>query len=227
MTVESAVYISQLNASLPAGADAKAEGDNHLRLIKAVLVGSFPNVSGAVTATHTEINYLVGVTSGIQTQINAKGAITGQAWTGTHTFVTQAAFDNSTKAATTAYVDQRAMSTALPTQTGFAGGMATSDGTSASWTDYVANVTATSVSMVQGVVYRLSNVASTNCIFPSSPTESGRDIEIIAANDLLTNTFDLNGKELVGPFGTLSGSGHVLDRLMRYRFRYVGGKWRV
>ena len=31
---------------------------------------TFPNVSGAVTATHTELNYVDGVTSNIQTQLN-------------------------------------------------------------------------------------------------------------------------------------------------------------
>lgn len=48
MTVESAVYIDTLNAAYPPGTDAKKEGDDHLRLIKAVLKSSFPNVNGAL-----------------------------------------------------------------------------------------------------------------------------------------------------------------------------------
>jgi hypothetical protein len=72
MTVESATYISELVAANPAGGAAPSELDNHDRLIKAVLLASFPAVSGAVTSTHTELNYTDGVTSNIQTQLDAK-----------------------------------------------------------------------------------------------------------------------------------------------------------
>lgn len=44
------------------------------------------------TVTTAEINRLVGVTSAIQTQIDAKGAITGQTWTGTHAFPSTVSF---------------------------------------------------------------------------------------------------------------------------------------
>jgi hypothetical protein len=60
MTVESATYISSLNASNPAGSDYVYEGDNHIRLIKSVIKATFPNISGAMTATHTELNQLAG-----------------------------------------------------------------------------------------------------------------------------------------------------------------------
>ncbi len=71
MTVESATYINTLDATYPAGTDAKSEGDDHLRLIKSAVKATFPNVSGAVTPTHTELNYVDGVTSAIQTQLDA------------------------------------------------------------------------------------------------------------------------------------------------------------
>jgi len=91
------------------------------------------------TLTATEIGYLDGVTSAIQTQINAKGAITGQAWTGDHTFATQTAGDNSTKAATTAFVTTAITDAVLdggvPSQTGNAGKVLTTDGSSVSWGD--------------------------------------------------------------------------------------------
>jgi hypothetical protein len=105
MALETATYIDGLVATNPLGTDAKSQGDDHIRLLKATLLATFPNITGALTATHTELNYVDGVTSAIQTQIDTKGAITGQAWTGNHTFPTQTAADNSTKAATTAYVD--------------------------------------------------------------------------------------------------------------------------
>ncbi|MDE1997652.1 MAG: hypothetical protein KGI52_01865 [Burkholderiales bacterium] len=86
MTVETALYPSQFNTNWPTAADMVSEGDNHLRLIKIVDKTTWPNVAGAVSASHIELNYLVGVTSGIQAQLNTKGAIAGQTWTGTHVF---------------------------------------------------------------------------------------------------------------------------------------------
>ncbi len=46
MTIESATYINQLNSAYPATGDQVAEGDDHIRLIKAVLKATFGN-SGA------------------------------------------------------------------------------------------------------------------------------------------------------------------------------------
>ena len=71
MTVESATYINTLDATYPAGTDPKSEGDDHIRQFKAAVKATFPNVAGAVTPTHTELNYVDGVTSAIQTQLDA------------------------------------------------------------------------------------------------------------------------------------------------------------
>jgi hypothetical protein len=213
MSVETALYPPSLNTDWPLASDFISEGDNHIRLTKLVVKTTFPALTGAVTATHTELNYVagvtsaiqtqlnaralkagetytgthnftaatltaatpsvgdsttlaattayvqgefaakftglsgavtattaelnysVGVTSAIQTQINAKGAITGQSWTGAHNFTgatitvpTQTLGDNSTLAASTAFVNQTAMSTALPTSPADAGLFAQSDG---------------------------------------------------------------------------------------------------
>lgn len=111
MTVENASYISQLDTTLPTAADLISEGDDHIRLTKTVLKTQFPNFgTTAITASAAEVNYSVGVTSAIQTQLNGKGAIAGQAWTGTHSFSgatsvpTLAAGTNTTGAASTAFV---------------------------------------------------------------------------------------------------------------------------
>ena len=77
MTVESVTYISDLNASYPASGDAKSEGDDHIRNLKTGIKTTFPNISGAVTPTHTELNYVDGVTSAIQTQLDAKIPLAG------------------------------------------------------------------------------------------------------------------------------------------------------
>jgi hypothetical protein len=56
-------YISGLVQTNPVGAtDHKSTADDHLRLIKAALKGSFPNVAGAISADHTELSLLDGVT---------------------------------------------------------------------------------------------------------------------------------------------------------------------
>ena len=63
MALESGTYISSLNANNPVGAtDPKSQGDDHLRLIKSTILNTFPNVTNAVTATHTELNFIDGAT---------------------------------------------------------------------------------------------------------------------------------------------------------------------
>jgi hypothetical protein len=63
MGLETATYINGLVATNPVGAtDPKSAGDDHLRLIKATLLATFAAITGAVTATHTELNYVHGVT---------------------------------------------------------------------------------------------------------------------------------------------------------------------
>ena len=64
MTVESATYIDDLNAALPAAGDNLSEGDDHLRLIKDVLQNSFPNISAQVTATATDLNAVNATNTG-------------------------------------------------------------------------------------------------------------------------------------------------------------------
>jgi hypothetical protein len=103
-TVESVTYISDLNVSNPAAGDAKSEGDDHLRNIKTAIKNTFPNITGAVTATHTQLSYVTGVTSAIQTQIDAKAPIASPTFTGTPAAPTAASGTNTTQVATTAFV---------------------------------------------------------------------------------------------------------------------------
>lgn len=99
---------------------------------------------GAVTAA--ELARLAGVTSAIQPQIDAKANLTGgNTFTGLQSLlatlldgsvgVTQPPSDDSTKLATTEFVQNVAMNTALPGQTGNAGKWLKTDGVNASW-DY-------------------------------------------------------------------------------------------
>lgn len=59
MPVESATYINSLNADYPTGSDNISQGDNHIRLLKSAIKATFPNITGAVSGTHTAINSAV------------------------------------------------------------------------------------------------------------------------------------------------------------------------
>ena len=109
MGLETGTYLDALVPTNPASTDGLAQADDHIRLLKSTLANSFPGVSGAVTATHTELNVLdgitsstselnvldgitattaqlnftAGVTSNIQTQMNAKAPLASPTFTGT------------------------------------------------------------------------------------------------------------------------------------------------
>lgn len=74
MGLESSTTISGLNASWPLGSDPRNQIDEHFRLIKGVLKAQFPGSGGGfsipITALEAEINFLSGVSSNIQTQLN-------------------------------------------------------------------------------------------------------------------------------------------------------------
>ena len=83
MAIETFGFIDDLNAANPTATDNVSEGDDHLRGLKTTLKNTFPNVTGAINATETELNYVDGVTSAIQTQLNATAKLdTDQSWTG-------------------------------------------------------------------------------------------------------------------------------------------------
>lgn len=76
MSLETATYISGLDTANPAGGDPRSTADDHIRLIKAALKRTFPNVTEAVSATATELNLTMGLSSTAQDQINS--LITGK-----------------------------------------------------------------------------------------------------------------------------------------------------
>jgi len=63
MGLETGTYIDSLNTSNPGATDSVAQGDDHIRLLKSTIKNTFPNVTGAMTATHTELNLLDGCTA--------------------------------------------------------------------------------------------------------------------------------------------------------------------
>ena len=74
MALETGTYISDLVATNPTSTDPKSEGDNHLRLIKSTVKATFPNVTGAVTKTHTQLNNTLDKTGDTMTGPLAQAA---------------------------------------------------------------------------------------------------------------------------------------------------------
>jgi hypothetical protein len=58
MALESGTYIDSLDAANPATTDGLSQADDHMRLIKSTIKATFPNLTGAVTLTHTQVNAL-------------------------------------------------------------------------------------------------------------------------------------------------------------------------
>ena len=62
MALETGTYISDLNSSNPVATDGLAQADDHIRLVKSTIKATLPGLTGAVTSTHTELNTLDGYT---------------------------------------------------------------------------------------------------------------------------------------------------------------------
>ena len=128
MGLESGTYISDLNAANPAAGDLKSQGDDHLRLIKSTIKATFPNITGAVNTSQTDLNALAGIGSGSIPSLSVANLTT----------TTQAVGDNSTKVASTAYVQAAILNSSgitaqLPAQAGNAGKVLTTNGSVVSW----------------------------------------------------------------------------------------------
>ena len=70
MALETATHINGLNSSNPVSTDAISAADDHIRLLKATILATFPNIAGAMNATHTELNTVAdGGTSATSTTL--------------------------------------------------------------------------------------------------------------------------------------------------------------
>ena len=70
MGLEIVLHLDDLDATNPVGTDPRSEGDDHIRNIKSMLLTDFPGISGIVTSTHSELNF-VDVTAGTLTASKA------------------------------------------------------------------------------------------------------------------------------------------------------------
>lgn len=134
MALETGTYISDLVVTNPTSSDPKSQGDDHLRLLKSTIKTTFPGIAGAVTPTHTELNYVDGVTSAIQTQLDDKAPLDSPALTGTPTTPTALVGTTGTQIASLDFVIATSLAGTLPGQVGNASKFLGTDGTNAGWT---------------------------------------------------------------------------------------------
>lgn len=107
MALETAFFISGLNSANPQSTDSVAQADDHIRLTKSTIKNTFPNITGAVTKTHSQINDLLEKSGGTMT-----GLLT-----------LSGAPSSNLHAATKAYADTKASaSTTVTAGTGLTGG---------------------------------------------------------------------------------------------------------
>lgn len=100
MGLETGTFINSLNSANPLGTDPKSAGDDHLRLIKATVKATFPNLTGAMTKTQTELNAAlttpdIGVTVQGYDVDTAKKDVK-QTWTAQQTPMNSALTDGAT-----------------------------------------------------------------------------------------------------------------------------------
>jgi hypothetical protein len=70
MSLETASYVANLIATNPDGADPRNTADDHIRLLKAALVRTFPKLDGAVSLSSVQYAYLNDVSQSVQNQLN-------------------------------------------------------------------------------------------------------------------------------------------------------------
>lgn len=106
MGIENATYIKDLIPTWPEGTDPKSQGDDHLRLIKAVLQDQFPGFTTdvAVTVTADHLNDTPD-----SADMALKAPLADPAFTGVPTAPTAAPGTDTTQIATTEFVNNAAI----------------------------------------------------------------------------------------------------------------------
>ena len=120
MAVETGTIISDFDVAKPAGTEPKSILDDQIKWVKTALLATFPNITGAMTTTHTNLNK-VGVT--------------------------QTAGDNTTAPASTAFVQNAIATVNAQTATTVAVVSGTSQTATAGSHYVLTNVAATTVTL--------------------------------------------------------------------------------
>ena len=190
-------YIDDLVSTNPTATDNVAQGDDHIRGIKNVLKLTFPSIDGAINATDTELNYVDGVTSAIQTQLDNKttnanhsGEVTGSAGlTIADNVVDEANLKVSNAPSNGYFLSAQSAATggmtwaevdALPSQSGNSGKFLTTDATNASWAalDTDANTTTKGLYEMKNVISANYAIASNNNAMSAGPITINSNVSV-------------------------------------------------
>jgi hypothetical protein len=209
MPLETASRIDQLVPSNPSGSESLSQSDDHIRVIKAAIQGTFPFLTGVVQATHTEINNAcMGATVPVQSALSTKADKNGDTYTGIHNFggatinvLTQGQTDNSTKAASTAFVQAAVLSAALgPSVPVFGGNAGTVLRVEANDTlTWAKNIRIPSTqtgnfNAVGGYNYILAGGSAQTITMPAAPAANDT-IEVNVINGRSDNVINWNGRK--------------------------------
>lgn len=208
MAVDSAAHIASFDTAKPAGSDPASELDNNVRHVKTVIKTDLPNIAGPVTASHTELNYVVGVTSAIQTQIDAKAPSASPTFTGTPLAPTATAGTSTTQIATTAF-----------TQTAIAAVNAVTGLTRST-------TSSTSFSVGLGQLIACTAATAWAATAPTSLTVGGA-FGVLSQNNSTSNTIDFGANGVMGANGTIVTGVLTLDQVKpAYVFSWFGDYFR-
>ena len=199
--------IGTLVATNPSGADGKNTADDHIRGLKAVLLAQFSALTAPVTATAAELNRVAGVTSAIQTQLDAKAPTVSPALTGTPTAPTATGGTATTQIATTAF-----------TANAIAAVNAVSN------LVRVNSDTATQTAAV-GSLYEAHYAGVVAFTMPTTTTD-GALCAFVTCNNY-NNTVDFGAQTLLGPLGSLSGVVSLEFGNLACRWNQSKSKWVV
>lgn len=208
MPVDPSTYIGGFNTTLPTGADSRTEADNNFRQVKTAAKNTLPNCTGPVTASHTELSHVAGVTSAIQTQLNSKAPLASPTFTGTPIAPTAPVGAATTQIATTAF-----------TQSAIADVNATT-GLARSFT------ASTGFAVTAGQLIACTAATAWAAMFPPSPSV-GAVCGVASQNNLATNSIDFGANSVIGANGTAISGVVTLDQVKPvYQFAWYGDYWR-
>ncbi|MBB6253015.1 tail fiber protein [Nitrospirillum iridis] len=71
MPLESASYVTGLDAANPYPTDPTAQGDDHIRMLKAVLLATFPKLSGALNVSQDDLNGLPASITALNSSVSS------------------------------------------------------------------------------------------------------------------------------------------------------------
>jgi len=242
-TVETVTYISDLNTSYPASGDSVSEGAQHIRNLKTALKNTFPNITGAVNPTQTELNYVVGVTSAIQTQISAKPSTTDL---GLHFIASTTLAGTATTVDFTSGIDstydeyELHVINAVPTTNNNTAWLLTSPDAGGSWNtspadyDWVLNVSQSTSATVTNGSTLATQISLSDSNGVKSTTANGGFSAVIRVFDPASTTFykkvqwTANNSTAVGNVAAMeviSGSGQrgATAAITGLRFKFASG----